>query len=312
MTAVFFGPETRLPWSAALEDDRRFGRITLIAVAILLVVSIIFPWLPVEELTREKQEEIPPQLAQVILEKKELPKPPPPPPKPKVEEKPKDKPKPEQKEPKPVEPPKEQKVDVVQKAREKAAAAGLMAFQDDLADMRDSVDTSSLDNNLTRGDQTAAKVERSVISSGKTSAGSGGIKTAALSTQTGGAALSSHETTRVEAPVDTGQVAKGKGQSAAAGGRSDEAIRRVMDQNKTSIFSIYNRALRKNPGLQGKVVFEMVIEPNGTVSSIKLLSSELRDDDLTNKILTRIRLIRFPSESVVSTKVNYSFDFLPY
>ena len=34
--------------------------------------------------------------------------------------------------------------------------------------------------------------------------------------------------------------------------------------------------------------------------------------DLTRKILARIRMIRFEAEPVQTTRVNYSFDFLPY
>jgi protein TonB len=85
-----------------------------------------------------------------------------------------------------------------------------------------------------------------------------------------------------------------------------------MDRNKGAIFAIYNRALRKDPFLEGKLVFEMVIDASGSVADIKLLSSELSDDDLTRKILSRIRLIRFEAKNVVTTRVNYSFDFLPY
>jgi hypothetical protein len=58
-------------------------------------------------------------------------------------------------------------------------------------------------------------------------------------------------------------------------------------------------------------VIEMVIEPSGDVSAVKLISSELRDNDLVTKILTRIRLINFGSANVLRTRVNYSLDFLP-
>jgi hypothetical protein len=85
-----------------------------------------------------------------------------------------------------------------------------------------------------------------------------------------------------------------------------------MDDNKGAIFAIYNRALRKDPLLHGKLSFEMVIDPSGGVAHLKLVSSELSDPDLTSKILSRIRLINFGAEDVSSTRVNYSLDFLPY
>jgi hypothetical protein len=84
-----------------------------------------------------------------------------------------------------------------------------------------------------------------------------------------------------------------------------------MDQQKGGIFAVYNRALRQDSSLQGKFVFEMVIEPSGEVSEVKLVSSELRDSDLINKILARIHLINFGTANVLRTRVNYSLDFLP-
>jgi hypothetical protein len=84
-----------------------------------------------------------------------------------------------------------------------------------------------------------------------------------------------------------------------------------MDQNKGAIFSIYNRALRENPDLKGRFVFEMVIDASGQVTDVKLISSELSDQGLIGKILARIRLISFGAEDASRTRVNYSLDFLP-
>ena len=320
MSTMFLGPDLQLPWSSSEQENARFMRILRNFMIAFLVAAIAIPFLPVAEISRERKEALPPQLARVIMEKKEIPKPEPvkPKPKPKPKEKPKEKPKPKE-EPKPKPKPKEkpkpkpQPVDLVKKAREKAAASGLMQFQDDLAAMRESVDLDSLaQQNLSRGDAKAAKVERSIIASKATSS-SGGISTAALSRDTGGAALSGKETTKVNSSID--KLAKRGGRnsaSAQAGGRSDEAIRRVMDKSKGAIFAIYNRALRKDPTLQGKFVFEMLIEPSGTISEVKLLSSELGDKALERKIISRIKLIRFPAADVIKTRVNYSFDFLPF
>lgn len=311
MNSMLIGPDAQLPWTSTQVEDQRFYRFLRNGLIIFAVVAIVVPFLPVPEITREQKETLPPQLARVILEKKELPKPVPVKPKPKpVEEKkpevkkeqPKEQPKPE---PKPVE--------QVQKAREKAAISGVLAFQDDLADMRDSVDVADLTSQeLSRGDNQAVKAERSIISA-KAKAGSGGIQTAALSRDTGGAVLSGKEDTKVTSEFD--KLAKQQTSSAgseASGGRSDQAVRRVMDKNKGAIFAVYNRALRQDPTLQGKFVFELLIEPDGSISDIQLISSELNNPDLESKILSRLRLIRFPAGNIIKTRVNYSFDFLPY
>ena len=168
---------------------------------------------------------------------------------------------------------------------------------------------------MSSGDTTAAKVERSIIA-GAAKGGSGGISTSNLSRSTGGPALSGREATQVESTIAANAAeydgAAANDESARLGGRSDDSIRRIMDRNKGAIFAIYNRALRRDPTLQGKLVFEMQIEPSGAISGVTLVSSELTDDDLTNKILARIRMIRFDAENVLATTVNYSFDFLPY
>ena len=317
------GPNLQLPWYASLDEDGRFKKILGVAFGIFTVFAIAVPLIPVPELTREERETLPPQLARVVLEKKEIPKPPPPPPppKPKEEEKPKPveekkpepKPEPKPEEPKP-EPPKP--VDRVAEAKEKASTSGLLQFQDDLADMRDALDIAKVDTaNLSRGEAKAAQVDRSVITSGAKST-SGGINTAALSRDTGGVALSGRETTKVESELATrtgsGANEGGEGSGRSGSTRSDEEIRQVMDRNKDAIFAIYNRALRRNPGLQGKVTVQLTIEPSGQITAVKVVSSELGDEDLESKLLARIKLIAFNATSAIRTVVNYSFDFLPY
>lgn len=319
MAVMLVAPELQLPWESSGPEDRRFHRILLNWLGGLLVLALLVPFLSVSELTREQQEQLPPQLARVILEKKVLPEPAPvkprPTPRPKLVEPEAVKPKPV--EPVPVEKPLQQQAavkpgDVLKQAREAAAVAGVLAFQDDLSEMRDSLDVDSMPQTVTsRGEASAAAVERSLITSAST-VSSGGINTAALSRDTGGPALSGRESTRVESTIAGTAKESAPGASEQLGGRSDESIRQVMDSNKGAIFAIYNRALRKDPLLEGKLVFEMVITASGEVAELKLLSSELVDAELTRKILSRIRLIKFDPQEVVATRVNYSFDFLPY
>lgn len=321
MAAVASWHELQLPWESSLVEDRRFKFILRNSLLALLAFGVVMPMLPVPAVDREVQEALPPQLAQIVLEKKELPVPPPVVKKPEPEkrlEKPKEKPEVVPK-PKPkakvVVPPKTQpQQKKIEKAREKAAVSGLLQFQDDLADMRDQVDMDKLSRaGLSRGKATAAVADRSVIT-GRSGKSSGGINTAALSRDTGGSALSGRETTQVESQLAEATVAS-KRQARTSDGqaqRSDEAIRKVMDRNKGAIFAIYNRALRKDPMLAGKMTVQMVIEASGQVSSIKVLGSELNDPALEKKLLSRIRMIAFGAEAVVPTTLNYSFDFLPY
>lgn len=314
MSVVAMARELQLPWESTWEEDSRYRKILRNMLVVFIIGAVTVPFLSVSELTREQREEVTPQLARIILEKKELPPPVvvPPTAKPTPKPKPVEKKKPVA--PKPVEKKleKPKPVDKAEQALKVAQTSGILAFQDDLMEMRDSLDLDGLNSRqMSRGEASAAKIERSLIT-GASTAGSGGIKTSDLSRDTGGAALSGRETTRVESTIASTAKKSGQSRSAQLGGRSDEAIRREMDRNKGAIFAIYNRALRKDPLLEGKLVFEMVIDSSGSVSDIKLLSSELKDESLTRKILSRIRLIRFEAKDVLTTRVNYSFDFLPY
>ncbi|TGD75635.1 AgmX/PglI C-terminal domain-containing protein [Mangrovimicrobium sediminis] len=319
MGAALSPVELVLPWESGEGEDRRFGMILAAMLALFLVVAVAVPLIEVPDLALEEPDAEPEVLARVLIEEKELPKPEPVEPKPK--EKPKPKPKPKDLPPVPAQAVQVEPIDLQQQARDDALAAGVLAFKDDLMDMRDTLDVDDLDRAQTsRGETAAAQVERSVITAN--TAGSGGITTADLSRDAGGPALSGREATKVHSNIADDASAnanaagsansRGKGQSASLGGRSDAAIRQVMDRNKGAIFAVYNRALREDPLLQGKLVFEMVIEPDGRISSLTLVSSELQDADLTQKILTRIRMINFGTQNVRATRVNYAFDFLPY
>ncbi|MFC6633593.1 AgmX/PglI C-terminal domain-containing protein [Microbulbifer taiwanensis] len=306
--------ETVLPWSASVEEDQRFVRFVRNGLIAFAILGIAVALIPVPELTREQAERIPPQLAKVILEKKELPKPEPKPAKKKKAEKKKPeekKPEPKKPEPKPVvkEKPPAAKVEL---AREKAANSGLMQMQDDLLAMRDSFDVAEVSSGQLAASTAAANdIDRNLISDRSRTA-SGGVNTGNTSRDTGGIALAARETTRVKSTQASGaarEVAKKVQREKTA--RAEASIRSVMEANKGAIYAIYNRALRRDPTLQGKVTVQLVIEPNGSVSGIKLVGSELANPALERKLLARIRLINFGADNVEKTTLNYSIDFLP-
>jgi Periplasmic protein TonB, links inner and outer membranes len=319
--AIVVTPNLELPWASSQDEDKRFWRVLGILCVPLLLLSIAIPLIQLPEPKREELEKLPPQLARVVLEKKELPKPPPPPP-PQEEKKPEEKkpePKPEEKKPesKAVEPKKPEPEPVkLQKAIEQAKQSGVLAQMDTLADMRDALDIAEVKKptaNL-KSAGVAETVDRNLIGKAATQT-SGGINTAALSRDTGGVALSGRETTVVESKLEEVSAAAADNrqqQTREKAYRGDQAIRQKMEEAKGRIFGIYNRALRENPTLQGKVVFKLVIEPNGSVSNAQIVSSELNDADLERKLLAAVRGINFGASDVLQTTLNYSFDFLPY
>ncbi len=85
----------------------------------------------------------------------------------------------------------------------------------------------------------------------------------------------------------------------------------VLERNKDAIYAIYNRALRADPALQGKVVLELKIAPGGEVAGLRIVSSELKADELEKKLLARIRGFDFRAKDVEAMVVNWPVDFLP-
>lgn len=311
-----------LPWSSSIDDDKRFNKILSISFVVLLLASVAVTIINVPEMARTEKEKLPPQLARVVLEKQELPPP-----------KPVEPPKPEEKKPEPVpvdKPPEVKPVEkpkqpikappkaTLEKAREQAENSGVMQFKDDLAEMREMMQTSAVETaatTVTNSTGEAAQLDRAMITSGAKVA-SGGINTAALSRDTGGVALSGRETTKVksglaEGTKKSGQATAGNSNGAGGAARSEEEIRKIMEQHKGAIYSIYNRALRQNAALEGKMVVKLVIDPSGKIVEASLVSSELDDKDLETKILQRIKLITFPASNVARTTLNQTFDFLP-
>ncbi|MCR9106393.1 MAG: hypothetical protein NXI15_13940 [Gammaproteobacteria bacterium] len=51
--------------------------------------------------------------------------------------------------------------------------------------------------------------------------------------------------------------------------RSNESIRRAMDENQGAIFAIHDRALPRHLLMQGRVVFELLINPDSDASDLR-------------------------------------------
>jgi hypothetical protein len=205
---------------------------------------------------------------------------------------------------------------------------GVAAFSNQLQSLRSSLDVAKLsarNTNIKTG--AAARSTRSVLGRDTATRTSGGISSSVMSRNGSGTQLAGRSGVSVAGPMGAGDGAGGWGSgggsgggggngggrhgSSITGGRDMESIRRVFEQHKGAIYAIYNRALRSDPELQGKYVFHIVIEPDGSISKISLVTSELGDGPLEQKLLARIRTIDFGPEDVLATPVNYKFDFLP-
>ena len=88
-------------------------------------------------------------------------------------------------------------------------------------------------------------------------------------------------------------------------------IRQVFDAQKSVRYSLYQRELRQDPTLEGKVTLELVIEPDGSVSACQVVGSELGNPGLEQRIAMRVRMFNFGSAQVETRKVQFPIEFLP-
>lgn len=78
------------------------------------------------------------------------------------------------------------------------------------------------------------------------------------------------------------------------------------------MYRIYNRELRKNPTLQGKMVLRLTIEPNGKVSACSVDSSDMESPSMDKNIVARVKKFNFGAkEGVPTITILFPVDFLP-
>jgi protein TonB len=292
-------------WDLDTEQDRRFRKLWLVLMGIGLVLAILFSLIRLPDRSTLAQPTIPPRLAKIVIER-ELPPPPPPPPPPAEE------PKPTDTKPEPVpEPQPEQR----QERARRRAEAQLQNVRDELASIRQAFAEQPVGEtrNLTGAVGAQSKAERSLITS-RAGTGSAGVASTGTSRGFGSGAgtLSEHATGTAQSTVASAaaSAAVSRGSSGKPG-RSAEEIEQEFDRNKGAIYALYIRALREQADLQGKVVLEFTIAPEGAVTACRVVSSELNNPELEGRICTRVRGLRFPARDVAAVTTTKPIDFFP-
>ena len=289
-----------LPWELDSEDTQRLRRVATAGLALLLLFGAVLPFIHLPPVA-EAPTPVPDRLARLMVQEK--PKPPPP-------AVPQVKPKPEAK-PVPVPKP----VDKVAEARKKAEHQ-FSKIKDELADLRRDLDTTQLGQtkNLQGAVGQDSHAERSLISS-NVGAGSGGIVTTAIASRgfgRGAGAVGDYQAGTVNSRIAQAShsEATARGGSGKAS-RSEEEIALIFDRNKGATYSLYGRALRSQPDLQGKLVLEFTIAPSGEVTECHVVSSELHDPDLERLIVARVKLFRFEARDVAPITTTKPIEFVP-
>jgi len=339
-----------LAWGDAPDDERLFQRVTRAVLGATVLLCLLLLWSPRPQEDRTQPAALPPRLAKLLLEHEPPPKPEPKPPvadpakpevaKPEAPAKaelklpPVTRTEPVQRRPEPREaardepdaraPVADKPPGEIEAARRKVAGMGLLAARDDIAQAREAPAAAQLRTDIQPGKgvgsgkgagvgagNESGVPSRALITSNATG-GSGGINTAGLSRNTGGGGLAGRATTLVDGATGGGGAGGSvkRGNSGKAS-RSLEDIKLVFERNKGAIYAIYNRALREDPSLQGKVVVELKISPAGSVTEARVVSSELHAPELEAKLLARIRQFDFGTKEVDQMNVTWPVDFLP-
>lgn len=297
--------EPVFPWTST-RNDQRFFRLVKWILSIFIIFGLIVPWLPSPEVEQKQLKQVSPRLAKLItqkrLQKPEIPKV-------KSVKKKAEKKKVKKKAKKKVEKKKQAK------AKKKAQQTGLAAMSSEIQNLSDLFDTSSLASNkpLKTGSTKATTNKQSSVLSTNAKRSSGGIDTSKLSRSTGNTGLAGRKSTAVSSNLGGGS-ASGSGRRTTKSGqtaRSIEELNLVFEKYKGALQNIYQRALRKDPTLQGKVLFELTINAAGEVVKCRIISSELNNKSLERRLVARVKGFRFAAKDVATITVTMPIDLLP-
>ena len=335
-----------MPWTKEAESESRFRRAILAAFIFCFVFGAPIPMIKVPIPDRSATViEIPKRLVKLV--KEDLPKPAPvrkPVPKQAQEEPkhPKEKPKPTPDKHKPDKPPKGKSPAKKQTklasakgggaaaARKKAQSVGVLKFKNAFADLMNETPVAKLGTEARLSNKSPrvkgqAVARRSLVAIQAKDGFSGGIANAGVSRnigngnvgRLGGGGNGLGDGTgagfvRVESAIADLEESSRPLSDGLAAGRTDEEIQIVFDRYKAALYRIYNKQLRKDPTLRGKILMRISIETNGSVSMCKVESTDLASPELVANIVERIKRFNFgPKEGVPKITILYPIDFLP-
>jgi len=311
----------QLPWATS-NSDQQFKKILLAFLFLFFCIALPVSYVTLPELTRAEKEALPPQLARVVLEQKLIPPQPVVPPKieeKQIVEKPPEKTI-EEKDSKPVPVEKPQAKtdasvtasnDATERARSVAKQSGILAIANELNELQntDSI-TENVRTTVTTTQNEAATHQASAVTA-VTSQQAKVIQQDDVVGQLQSTELQSRDVKTQTTATEKAAVADNNMRQGKGGGRASSDISLVFNKNKAGLHSIYERERRKNSSLKGKIVFQLTIEPNGKVSSVKILSSELNNPELEARIIARIKLFIFAPTSDGTVTIDYPVEFIP-
>lgn len=109
--------------------------------------------------------------------------------------------------------------------------------------------------------------------------------------------------------IDVDRIGSITGNEDALGKRSEESVRRVIQKYQGRLTYIYKKYLKHNPDLVGKIVAEVVIDADGSVADVTLVTSTLGHPELEREILNFIRKWEYTPIDQGQVTVTYPLFF---
>lgn len=93
--------------------------------------------------------------------------------------------------------------------------------------------------------------------------------------------------------------------------RDQNAINAVVSSHRSSIRMSYEKFLRRDPSLQGKITVRFTIAASGIITDISIIDNSTMNRELENEIVRKIRMWRFETIPEGDVTVTYPFIFAP-
>jgi len=100
-----------------------------------------------------------------------------------------------------------------------------------------------------------------------------------------------------------------RGSETARVQRSAESVMGVINGQQARMMYIYNKHLRTNPDMRGKLNIDLTIEADGAVSNIAVVESNIGSEEFVRELLGLLRRLRFEKITEGSVTVNLPLVF---
>jgi TonB family protein len=109
-----------------------------------------------------------------------------------------------------------------------------------------------------------------------------------------------------------GRAAAERAEAVGGSGELDDAeVRRVINQRMTAVRMCYERQLRRNRQLQGRLNIQLTIGMSGSVSSASAVQNTIGDPDVAACVVSVLRNAHFAAPSGGAVTISVPFVFTP-